>query len=113
MRYNYVYKTYTINEAEMSFNDEKSRKANNFPRPTQRHAFYTQMKNNGPRRVMDDAAAMKQMESDIARREAEISAVALLPYGLLQLLIEVRYENENLRAANKPEKKRNLRNKLW
>jgi hypothetical protein len=55
---------------------------------------------------------MKQMESDIARREAEISAVAILPYGLLQLLIEARYENEYLRAPNKPEKKRNLRNKL-
>jgi hypothetical protein len=103
---------YTINEAEMSFNEEKTRKANNFSRPTQKHAFYTQIKKNRARRVMDDAAAMKQMESDIARRETEIRAVALLPYGLLQLLIEARYENENLRAANKPEKKRNLSNKL-
>ena len=39
---------------------------NNFSRRPQRHAFYTQMKKNGqvsrPRRVMDHAAAMKQIE---------------------------------------------------
>ena len=53
----------------------------------QRHAFYTQMKKNGqvlrPRRVMDHAAAMKQIELYCVAHPGSPSFSAIYPWRAL------------------------------